>query len=366
MAPENLGAMRALAERQLQDGNAEGAAAIAREWLRKEPLAGEAFVILAKAVKTTGDSAKVEVLDRVALRRAPRNAYVRGWLIGDLLGKARYAEALGQFDTLFRLSQEQAQKFLPVFAQLAEAPDFAQPLIVAVGSSASWKTAMYSILLERGNHDVVGRFFGGLLRQGNLSDEETGRWLDWLMQRGFWDEAYARWAGWLKLAPGAALPLLYNGGFETELSGIGFDWRIRPTAGVTIERGHKPGASENFALRVSFSGRRVPEINLEQRLLLSAGTYKVSFRARAEGLHSDKGLQWVVQCFAAREPATESDVLDGSFEWKRFEMVLVVPDGGCLSQRIWLRNPGAAAAGKDVVGNVWFDDVAIVNASSSR
>jgi hypothetical protein len=323
-------------------------------------------VILAKAAKAAGDSAKVEALDRIAVRRAPRNAYVRGWLIGALLGKARYAEALAQFDTLFRLAPGQAQKFLPVFAQLAEAPDFAQALIDAVGSHASWKTAMCSTLLDHGSHDAVDRFFDGLLGQENLSDEQTGRWLDWLMQRGFWDEAYARWVGWLKLAPGVPLPLLFNGGFETDPSGIGFDWRIRPTAGVTIERQHKQGASESFALGVRFSGRRVPEINLEQRLLLSPGTYNVSFRARAEGLHSDKGLQWAVQCFAASEPATVSDLLDGSFEWKRFEAVLTVPDGGCLSQRIWLRNPGAAAAGKDVVGDVWFDDFAIVKASNSR
>jgi len=162
------------------------------------------------------------------------------------------------------------------------------------------------------------------------------------------------------------LPLLFNGGFETEPSGIGFDWRIRPTAGVNIERQHKPGATDAFALSVSFSGRRVPEINLEQRLLLSPGTYNMSFRARAEGLHSDKGLQWTVTCFAPSEPAAASDLLDGSFEWKRFEAALTVPDAGCVSQRIWLRNPGAAAAGKDVVGEVWFDDFAIVKASSSR
>ena len=362
----NPAAMLTLAQRHLQDRDAEGAIAIAHELLREEPLTGQAFVILAKAAEATGDSTQAEALYRVAVRRAPRDVYVRAWLVRDLLMKTRYAEALAQFDTLFRLSPGQAQDFLPVFAQLAEAPDFAQALIVAVGSSASWKTSMFSTLLERGNHDVVDQFFGGLLRQGNLSDEETGRWLDWLMQHGHWDEAYARWVGWLKLAPGAALPLLFNGGFETDPSGIGFDWRIRPTPGVTIERQHKPGASQNFALSVSFSGRRVPEINLEQRLFLSPGIYEMSFRARAEGLHSDKGLQWAVQCFAASEPATVSDLLDGSFEWKRFESVLTVPDAGCLSQRIWLRNPGAAAAGKDVVGDVWFDDFAIVKASNSR
>lgn len=361
LEPQNRDAMLALARRDLRDGNAEAAIEIARELLREEPLAGEAFVILARAAEATGDSAKAQVLYRVAARRAPRDVYVRAWLVGDLLSKSHYAEALGQFDTLFRLAPGQAQKLLPVFAQLAEAPDFAQALTIAVGSRTAWKTAMCSTLLERGNHDAVDRFFGDLLRRGDLSVEETGRWLDWLIQRGFWDEAYARWAGWLKLAPGVALPLLFNGGFETEPSGIGFDWRIRPTAGVTIERQPNPGATGAFALNISFSGRRVPEINLEQRLLLSPGTYKVSFRARAEGLHSDKGLQWAVQCLTASEPLVVSDTLDGSFEWKRFEAAFAVPDKDCLSQRIWFRNPGAAAAGKEVAGDIWFDDFTIVS-----
>jgi tetratricopeptide (TPR) repeat protein len=362
----NLAALRALAQRHLQDGDAEGAVAIAREMLREEAVNGTAFVILAKAAEASGDSAKAEALYRVAVRRAPRDVHVRAWLIGNLISQARYPEALGQFDTLYRLSPGQAQKLLPVFAQLAEAPDFEQALIVAVGSSTTWKTLMYSALLDRGNHDVVDRSFGDLLRQGNLSDAETGRWLDWLMQKGFWDEAYARWVGWLKLPPGAPVPLLFNGGFEAEPSGIGFDWRIRPTAGVTIERQAKPGATGSVALSVSFSGRRVPEINLEQRLLLSQGTYLVSFRARAEGLHSDKGLQWAIQCMAASEPLAVSPALDGSFEWKRFEATFSVPEQDCASQRIWLRNPGAAAAGKEVVGDLWLDDFAIVRAAGAR
>jgi len=363
--PGDPDAMLRVARQRLQDGDTEGAASIARELLREEPLTGEAFVVLARAVEAAGDNAKAEALYPIAVRRAPRNVYARAWLIGDLLNRQKYADALAQFDVLFRLSPGQAQKLLPIFAQLAESSDFEQALVVGVGST-SWKTVMYSSLLERGNHDVVDRFFGELLRQGNLPDEAVGRWLDWLMQRGFWDEAYARWAGWLKLAPGVPLPLLFNGGFETEPSGIGFDWRIRPTAGVAIERESKQGATGALALNVRFSGRRVPEINLEQRLLLSSGNYILSFRARAESLHSDKGLQWVVRCVAASEPLAVSASLEGSFEWKRFEAPFAVPDKDCPSQQIWLRNPGAAAAGKDVVGDIWFDDFAIVSAASAQ
>lgn len=365
LEPRNPDAMIALAERQLMKGKPDAAAASARELLRTEPLSGDAYVILAKAAESSGASAKVRALYAIAVRRAPRDLYSRAWMIETLLRDGRYADALEQFDTLFRVSPGQGGKILPLLAQLSDAPAFAQALAAALDSRTAWKAAMLLALLQHGSHDAVDQIFGDLQHKGNLSDDESGRWLDWLMQKGFWGEAYSRWVGGLKLAPGAPLPLLYNGRFEMEPSGIGFDWRMRPAVGVTIEREPTIGAKGSFAIDVGFSGRRVPEIHLEQRLFLWPGEYTLSFRARAQGLHSDKGLEWAIQCLGQNDPLAVSEALDGNFAWKQFETPFVIPDQSCTSQRIWLRNPGAAAAGKEVSGDIWFDDFAIRRAVAS-
>jgi hypothetical protein len=57
--------------------------------------------------------------------------------------------------------------------------------------------------------------------------------------------------------------------------------------------------------------------------------------------------------------------IGGSFDWKTFAVSFVVPAENCPAQRLWLRNPGAAAAGKAVVGDIWFDDIAIVKSAIS-
>jgi tetratricopeptide (TPR) repeat protein len=364
--PHNPTALLAFATRQIEENHLEAAAATARELLRIEPLSGEAFVILARAAEAAGDVAKASALYPIAVRRAPQNLYARAWVIEDLLRRSRYAEALGQYDTLFRVSSDDAEKFLPAFTQLSDASEFANVLAATLNTNPSWKAAMLSTLLARGGHHPLDQVFGDLQRTHNLPDEDAGKWLDRLMQDGFWGEAYGRWVGELQLTAGAALPMLYNGGFETEPSGIGFDWRIRPTVGVTITRAFTRGAIGNFAIDVGFSGRRVPEINLEQRLFLGPGAYKLSFRARADALRSDKGLQWAIQCNGKNEPLATSEALGGSFGWKHFETPFVIPGDDCSSQRIWLRNPGAAAAGKEVIGDIWFDDLAITSGPNPR
>ena len=359
-------ALLALATRQLEENHPDAAALAARELLRVEPLSGEAFVTLARAAEVAGDVAKASTLYPVAVRRAPQNLFARAWIIDDLLRKSRYAQALGQYDTLFRVSPGEAEKLLPAFTRLSDAREFANVLAATLNSNPSWKAAMLSTLLAQGGHHAVDQVFSELQRTHNLPDDDAGKWLDRLMQDGLWGEAYSRWVGGLQMAAGATLPMLYNGGFETEPSGIGFDWRIRPTVGVTITRAFTRGAIGNFAIDVGFSGRRVPEINLEQRLFLGPGAYKLSFLARADALHSDKGLQWAIQCQGENEPLAVSEALGGSFDWKRFETSFVIAGDDCSSQRIWLRNPGAAAAGKEVVGNIWFDDLAITSDPNAR
>ncbi len=363
--PHNSSALLAIARRQLAEHDPEAAAATARELLRVEPLAGQAFVMLAEAAEAAGNTDKALALYEVASRRAPRDPRTRAWLVDAQLREGHYAEALAQIDILLATSPQQAGNVLPIMAQLADAPEFARALAHELAGKPQWRFGLLQELLAHGSHDAAEQVYSSLQQDGGLSTEEAGRWYDRLMHDGFWGEAYSRWAGDLALAPGTSLPLVYNGGFETEPSGIGFDWRIARTPGVIIERVATAGASGEFAVQVSFSGRRVPQINFEQRVLLVPGAYQLSFRARADALNSDKGLQWAINCSGQSEPLAVSAPLGGSFAWEKFDVSFVVPAENCPAQRLWLRNPGAAAAGKEVVGDIWFDDVAIDNVTQN-
>ena len=363
--PHNAAALLAIARRQLAEHDPVAAAATARELLRVEPLAGQAFAVLAEAAETDGETDSARVLHEIASRRAPRDLHTRAWIIDGQLHEGHYAEALAQVDILLTIFPELYETLLPILSRRADAPEFADALAHTLSRKPTWRARLLQILPAEGSHSAVDQVYGQLQHDGGLSSEETGRWYDRLMQDGLWREAYSRWAGELGLARGTTLPFVYNGGFETEPSGVGFDWRISGTAGAIIQRVAAAGAHGAFAIEISFSGRRVPEINFEQRLLLAPDAYQLSFRARAEALRSDKGLQWAITCQGQNEPLAVSAPIGGSFEWKTFVVSFVVPAENCPAQRLWLRNPGAAAAGKEVVGDIWFDDIAIVESAIS-
>lgn len=355
----NPQALLSLARRQLGDGEIPAARATARELLQSDPLAASAFAVLAEAAQADGDDSQAMRLYTLALRRAPRDLHVRAWIADREIAEGRYTDALADLDLLLRISPSQRRTLLPAMADLAaHRPAFADALLQTLARDPDWSDAMLDALLDTGDDASVDRIFGALEQQHRLSDAKIGRWLDRLMQEGRWGEAYSRWAS-VALEAGGALPAVYDGGFEQPPSGIGFDWRMRDSAGVYIERERTRGASGEYAVRITFLHRRAPEIELAQTLLLAPGAYRLHFRSRAESLHSDKGIEWAITCEGAAAPLAVSAPIEGSSDWKPADIAFDVPADGCPAQRLGLRNPGAGGAGKIVSGTVWFDDVAI-------
>lgn len=364
--PSNPAALVALAEAQLAERQWAAAAATARALLRTEPLQAQAFVIMAAAARAGGDVQHASVLDRIALRRAPKDPRARVVAIDTRLSEGNYAAAMAQIETLLRISPAFRQRVLPILVQLADTPAFADALAHSLSANPPWRTAVLAALLAQGSRAAWTQVYSAVQRDGALTQEEAGRWLDRLAGLDQWGEAYSRWVGTLSLPSGTPLVLVHNGGFEQEPTQIGFDWRIRNSPGVIIERVQVNGASGASAARISFAGRRVPTIEFEQNLLLGAGTYQLGFRALANDLRSEKGLEWAISCTGAARPFAVSPRLQGTFAWKAFTTQFNVPAEHCPAQRLWLRNPGSAGSGKIVSGDVWFDDFAIDSASSSR
>ncbi len=357
--PHNPTALLALAKRHLVQMEPDAAAAAARELLRYEPLEGEAFALLAEAAEGAGDASQIEILNQVALTRAPRDLRARAWLINQQLREGRFSDALEQISLLLQIAPGESTRLFPAMVQLTSVPGFAAVLADALNQGPPWRSGMLSTLLASGTHESISAVYQELQHERGLSSDEFGGWLDHLMHEGRWDEAYSRWASELFLGPDFSLPLLYNGGFKTEPSSSGFDWRLGRTAGTTMEREAIDAAGETFAMKLGFSGRRVSDIDFEQRLFLAPGAYRLRFRARAENLRSDKGVQWLIACEEQAAPLTASSLMNGNFDWKTFDAEFVIPEEKCSGQRLWLRNQGAAAGGKAVSGDIWFRDFAV-------
>jgi tetratricopeptide (TPR) repeat protein len=360
----NPEALLALAQQQLDDGHPQQAAATAREVLRKSPLQAGAFTILARTTAAGGDTDGARRLFKIALQRAPRDQYARGWMIGDELQHADYAAALHNIDVLFGIAPDQQTALIPVLGQVAgQDPAFAAALGHFLANGPTWRNAMLGEILAHASTATVDEVFDALQAAGpGLDDDEAGRWFTRLEQDGQWGEAYSRWISRAGIDLRQGVPLVFNGSFERAVTGIGFDWTMRGEPGVEIERVRIAGASGNYAAQATFRRRRANDMGFQQTLLLAPGAYTLSFRARADNLRSDRGLAWDIVCVTGGAPIATSPRLDGSFDWKTVSTDVNVPATNCPAQRLVLTNPGAGGSAKVVSGTLWFDDFKIAPA----
>jgi hypothetical protein len=329
---------------------------LARHLLTVEPGQGEGFALLALEASRTG-ARNADALVRIAVHRAARNREMRARAAASALGRGDLPEAMTQLDALLRLGA--GTNLYPALAQQSADPRFAAAMVDTLAREPRWRNAFLATLLAGRSPKAIDQVYSGLRRRGALTNAETGNWLGRMMKQGRWGEAYAHWVATLGTRP-QALPSVHDGGFESDPSGIGFDWQKAPKVeGVFTELEPTPGATGARAAHLRFIGPS-PGGDLRQALLLGPGEYRLSLRARAEFLHTETGLEWQITCSSGKRIATLGP-LEGSFDWRQFQAAFSVPASGCPGQWLELRNPQPAGAAQHATGDLWIDDVAILS-----
>lgn len=353
--PDHPQARLLLAERALAAGDLPAARTHARRLLATEPLEGRGFRVLAAAADRDGDTASAQALYQIAARRSPRDVATQAWLAERALLDGHYGDAMARIDVMLRVAPAQRAVLLPLLAQLAVDPGFADALATALAPRPPWRGSVLAALLSAEDPRGADQVLSGLRRAGGLDDAEFDAWIAALMRRGDWGQAYARWVGTLDLA-GAPLPLVFNGDFSRAVSGRGFDWRTTRVPGVALQFVDGNGGSGTVA-HARFRGRAVARLNLEQPLLLAPGRYRFSARMRASALRSEAGLVWTLHCRQSPRLVTTSAPVGGTFGWRQVTMAVDIPAEGCDGQWLQLRNPVPAGSAQRISGDLWIDDV---------
>ena len=358
-------AMAALARQQRDQGKQGEAAESARALLRREPLNGQGFVVLAGLAGTETNKAHATLMSTMAIRRAPYVLAPRAWLAEEQLRQGQYPQALENLDQIMRISPEQQTPLFPVLIKLAADAEFAEALAVKLATQTPWRASFVESALISGTPQELAAVFSALQRHGSLDAITMGRWIDRLVKDGQWGEAYARWVGGMQAGAPSRLRHVYNGDFEKAPSGGGFNWRLGDSAGVLVDRAVLVSPDSGHALRLTFFGRRVDAIPLHQWLMLGPGSYRLRFRAMAQDLRGDRGVQWMIRCLQDGKELAASEPLNGHFDWRLVDVDFNVPAQACQAQELSLRNAGAAAAGKIILGAILFDDIAIDQVESN-
>jgi hypothetical protein len=151
------------------------------------------------------------------------------------------------------------------------------------------------------------------------------------------------------------LGLLFNASFETDPSGLPFDWMIRPGAGVSIDIGPAPDREGGRALNISFDQGRIEFGGVTQLVVLTPGKYRFDAQYMGEVI-GQRGLKWRIVC-ANGSTISESRMIAGRAPtWKNIEFSFTVP-ADCPAEYLRLDLDARMSSEQFVSGRVWFDDL---------
>jgi hypothetical protein len=157
--------------------------------------------------------------------------------------------------------------------------------------------------------------------------------------------------------------LVWNGGFELPVFGVGLDWHVSPGETHSVRLAAGEGSSGSTGFRIDFTGQANPDVVvLEQTVPLTSGReHRLAFRARSRSLTTDRGIYLQVVDPSTSSPLVASPEIRGTKDWE--EVVLLIPADGSSRDiravRFKLRRDRSWRIDNKLGGSVWLDDVAI-------
>lgn len=330
--------------------------------LSQEPGHARALAILGALKREAGADDEAAILMRASARRTLREPVPHAWLINDAIKQNDWSLVMRQVDILMRMHDQSIVPLTPLVAQMVETPEAADFVKEVVKEAPPWRTAFMSELLgaikdARTPLDLL------LTLKGTSTPPtviELRSYLNFLIQRKYYDLAYYTWLQFLTPQQLATVGPVYNGGFEARPSGLPFDWVLPTdgTAAVSIAR--RADQPSSRALVVHFGQGRVELSATSQLLRLRPGRHRIAGEAMGEVV-GRRSVRWRVACLGERtRQIGESEMFVGEIkEWTPFSFPVIVPDEGCAIQRLSLILDARTPSERLTSGTLWFDDVSI-------
>ncbi len=227
-------------------------------------------------------------------------------------------------------------------------------------SAEAW-WAYFRDLVRWAEPEAASRVWGELERRGFGDPAVRESYVAYLVRKRRYEEAAAVWrehaAG---VDPGYGEGNhIFNGGFELELGGGTFGWRVGRVDGVEVAR-EEPGRSGGWALRIRFDGgRNLSYRHVRQRVWLPPGSYRLEAYLKPEAITTDKGVYLAVRPVdAPGAAAARTEAVRGSGDWRRVTTGVRVPGGGLVEVAVC--RDGSLRIDSKIRGAIRIDDVKLV------
>lgn len=182
-----------------------------------------------------------------------------------------------------------------------------------------------------------------------------------------WDQAVA--AAQVQRPPDPAGSLVWDGGFESQVTNAGFSWRYRPIVeGVQIGLDSGQKHSGNFSLRLTFNGLR--NVNFQdvcQFIAVQPSTsYRFSAWVQTRSLSTDQGVRFGLRSVSdSGNSIAWTDDVRGTQPWSQITLPWV--SGPNVRQlRLCISRMPSAQFDSKIRGSAWIDDVTLAPDSAEH
>lgn len=342
---------------------------LAERTLAADPLNSRAFYVLGEIAAAENDEASASAFMRAAIRRSFRETGATYYMLIRSFTDRNYAEVLDHADAILRTSPQLARHIVPLLARIAEEEDARGFLDARLATDPPWRRAFLSSLPNAVTDARTP--FNILLALRDTpnppSAADLKSYLEFLIAKGFYELAYYVWLQFLTSEDLSSTGLLFNGSFERPISGLPFDWIIRPGPGVTIQISPAAGLERGRALQIEFGHGRVEFGSVSQTTLLAPGRYRFTGYLRGE-LAGRRGLVWRITCAGqSNRILGESEMAMGlAPNWRAFSFSFEVPeDQACRAQVARLTLDARSASERFVSGAIWYGNLKIERMTGS-
>jgi hypothetical protein len=340
----------------------ESAIADYREALSLNPRLAQGWIDLADCYERTG---RPELADDALAKAAAARPFsaVTHWQIGNHYLRRGNHEAM----TLhFRRAVDLDMSKLGIALETARKlnPNPEQVLrVLPAHTEAEFEGLAFAL----NNNDIElaravwGRIAAGQVPAGSFRTALVFTFVDRLLAHSQAGEARRVWEKALAMAGRPASradadDAVWNGSFESDPLGGGFDWRWKDSEAVRI-RIVSDGAAEGLrCLRIEFGGGNISFANISQVVPLPApGDYELEFHVRTSGLSSDQKPYVSAGAFPhSGRLNVSSSQFESESGWHRVRLPFTAPPG-CTAVQIQVRRERSQKFDNRLNGTVWLD-----------
>ena len=346
---------------ELAKTDMQAARSLVQKAIWYEPVNGRIYLTLAQLLEQEGKPLLAKKAAEVANILAPREADVQLGLGSFWLQRGLPLPALKHWSAALEASPGLSSKLFPTMLRVAEVPELRNEFVQVIKQASKWWESFFTYALKNAVHeDTIKAIYEA---RGDKVEHAARRdYLDHLLAKGLYTDAYFVWLNGLKGGELSALGNVYDGGFEYPVADEGFGWRLLASNAIKVTTEPTYGHKGAKALHVEFNDNVGSTLIAYQTLMLDSGSYEFRGKARADSLSVGKGLLWSIKCIdlSATSPLSKSSYVTGTDIWQGFSVAFEVPDQKCPVQQLRLEVEGGANDDfSSYNGSAWFDELEI-------